>query len=196
MNERQERLMSPETTLILILLFGTAGIVSSLVVLKTWLLERRIPRVAGGWVMCTTALLVTGLLAAHYSAPQRVPEYGATGPAAEPGATAPVPRYSAPWYRTPFSSAAVAEQVRVDAMHRQFAPALEEYRQTHGVYPPTLKDAGIRTPVTRYGPLHYYGSSERSNPWYLISFGDIERHRFSADWDSRKQAWTMVELDF
>jgi hypothetical protein len=54
----------------------------------------------------------------------------------------------------------------------------------------------IRTPVTRYGPLHYYGSSERSNPWYLISFGDIERHRFSADWDSRKQAWTMVELDF
>lgn len=191
--------MSPQHTLAFILVLGTVGIASSLFVLKTWLLERRMPRVAGGWVMCTSALLMTGLLAAYYSAPGRGLDYRAGGPAAEPGANPPVPRYSAPWLRTRWSGIVaerLAEQTRVDEMHRQFAPALEQYRLAHGVYPPTLEDAGIETPVTRYGPLHYYGSSEKSDPWYLISFGDIERDRFSADWDSRKRAWRLDELDF
>jgi hypothetical protein len=143
--------------------------------------------------VCTTALLVTGLLAAHYSAPERGSDYGATGGAPEPGAAPP--RYSAPWLRTRWSGIVaerLAEQSRVDDMHRQFAPALEQYRQTHGRYPSTLEAAGIETPVTRYGPLHYYGTGT----WYLISFGDIERDRFSSDWDSRKQAWRLDELDF
>lgn len=187
--------MSPETTLILLLVFGTAGIASSLVVLKTWLLERRIPPVASGWATCTTALLVTSLLAAHYSAPDRGPKSGVVERVPEPGPTRPVPRYSAPWLRTRWlggMAGRMAEQTRVDEMHRQFAPALEQYRQAHGAYPPTLEDAGIQTPETRYGRLHYYGTGT----WYLISFGDIERDRFSADWDSRKRAWSMVELDF
>lgn len=40
--------MSPETTLILILVFATAAIFSSLAVLKTWLWERRMSPVASG----------------------------------------------------------------------------------------------------------------------------------------------------
>jgi hypothetical protein len=192
--ERQERSMSPETTLIIILVFGTAAIASSLVVLKTWLLERRMAPVAYGWAVCTTAVLMAGLLAAHYSAPQRL-EYRATGGAPQRDVAPTVPRYSAPWLRSRWSGIVaerLAEQSRVDDMHRKFAPALEQYRQTHGKYPPTLEDAGIETPVTRYGPLHYYGTGT----WYLISFGDIERDRFSSDWDSRKRTWSLVELDF
>jgi hypothetical protein len=183
-NDRRD-LMSPGTTLMLILVFGSAAIGFSLVVLKTWLLEHRLPRVAGGWAACTTAILLTGLLAAHHSAPDRGP-----GDANSPW----VPQYRTAWYRS--ARYVTPEQRRVDRMHRQFGPALEMYRQTHGKYPPTLEDVGIATPLTHYGPLYYYSSGSRRDPWYLISFGDIERHHFSADWDSRTQEWNVVKLDF
>ena len=89
-----------------------------------------------------------------------------------------------------------AEVARVDSLHRGFAPALEQYRQEHGTYPDSLQDAGIPIPSTRYGPLHYYGSSSKQNVWYLISFGDPGKDDFQADWDSRKQKWVVLESDF
>jgi hypothetical protein len=151
--------MDPGTTLMFVVLFGTVAICCCLVVLKAWILERRLPAGPGGWAMASAIVMALTLATA------------------------------APAYHS-------AEQARVDAMHRQFAPALERYRKTHGEYPSTLQEAGIATPQTRYGPLHYYGSRSETDPWYLISFGDIERHRFSADWDSRTRKWTLVGLDF
>ncbi|HEX6368741.1 MAG TPA: hypothetical protein VF006_07410 [Longimicrobium sp.] len=170
--------MSSETLLVFIVVFGTAATGCSVVVLKTWLQQRRLPRVAGGWATACTVVLFISLIAA-------APEHSAARWASE----YPVERYGTAEYIVP-------EQLRVDSMHWQFAPALELYRQTHGVYPSALEDAGIATPMTQYGPLYYYYSSRsKLDPWYLISFGDIETHRFSSDWDSRSQRWSVVEFD-
>lgn len=169
--------MDSETALTFIVVFGTAAIFSTLVVLKTWVLRRRLHPVAGGWAMMSGCLLVLGMLvAADGSA-----EYGQ--------AEHRIFRYGAKAHRT-------AEQARVDEMRRWIAPVLERYRSEHGVYPPKLETAGIPAPMTRYGRLYYYASRSRSDPWYLLSFGDIERDRFSADWDSRTGKWTLVQLDF
>jgi uncharacterized protein (TIGR03382 family) len=157
-------MMNPEATLALVVVSGTAAAWCALVVLKAWVLRRRLPHAAGGWALVSAGLMIFVLAAA-------VPDYG-------------VAEYILP------------EQNRVDEMHRRLTPALERYRQAHGMYPASLQKAGIETPMTNFGPLHYYGSDSKDDPWYLISFGDIERDRFSADWDSRWGTWSIVKLDF
>jgi hypothetical protein len=104
------------------------------------------------------------------------------------------PVYRTAWYNTGAHRA--AERARVDEMRRWIAPALEQYRTERGVYPPTLEAAGVATPMTRYGPLYYYSTGSGSDAWYLLSFGDIQRHRFSADWDSRTKKWTTTSYGF
>lgn len=93
--------------------------------------------------------------------------------------TPPPPRYSA------------EERARIDSIRIAITPALERYRQVHGEDPVTLSNAGLQTPQTRYGPLHYYGSRGETPPWYLISFGDPGSNGFSADWDSRLGKWSL-----
>lgn len=88
-----------------------------------------------------------------------------------------------------------AEHDRVDSLRLAITPVLEQYRLTHGRYPDALEDAGIQTPETAYGPLHYYGSRSETPAWYLISFGDPKEHGFEADWDSRKGQWQVFEFD-
>ena len=169
--------MDSGTTLTFIVVFGTVGICCTLVVLKTWVLRRQLAPAAGGWAMISGCLLVlTLLVAADGSAEHEEREYRTRG----------------------FITAdhRAAEQARIDKLHKWIGPALERYRSERGVYPPTIEAAGIRTPMTRYGPLYYYSSGSKREPWYLLSFGDIERLGFSADWDSRTQKWTMVEVHF
>lgn len=86
------------------------------------------------------------------------------------------------------------EHARVEKIRRDITPALERYRDAHGQYPDALADAGIQTPHTRYGPLHYYGSRSERPTWYLLSFGDPKQHGFEADWDSRSGEWQVHEF--
>jgi hypothetical protein len=155
--------MDSETALMLIVIFGTVAIGCTLVVLKTWVLRRRLHPNAGRWSMLSGfLLLVTFLVAANGFAEHE----------------------------------RAAEQARVDRMRGFIAPVLERYRSEHGMYPPKLETAGIPAPMTRYGRLYYYSSGSKREPWYLLSFGDIQKDRFSSDWDSRSGKWTVVELDF
>jgi hypothetical protein len=85
-----------------------------------------------------------------------------------------------------------AEQDRVERLHAQFAPALEQYRQTHGGYPPTLEAAGIATPATEYGPLRYYARrSQEGAVFYEISFGDYFDNGFTASFRSDRKTWYL-----
>jgi hypothetical protein len=168
--------MDTETTLLFVTCFGIAAALCTIVVLMHWVRRRRIPPVAGGWAAACAAVVVLTLMAA--------PRDGAAVQA----------EYRTARYNT--SGRRAAEQARVDELHRWIGPALEQYRSGRGVYPPTLEAAGIRTPMTRYGPLYYYSTGSRSDAWYLLSFGDIERHRFSADWDSRTKRWTVTSFSF
>lgn len=83
-----------------------------------------------------------------------------------------------------------AEQERVERLHAQFAPALEQYRQRHGEYPPTLEAAGVQTPRTRYGPLRYR-ASRTDEAYYQISFGNYAENGFTAFFDSRRGKWQL-----
>lgn len=85
-----------------------------------------------------------------------------------------------------------AEQDRVARLHAEFAPALEQYRQTHGDYPPTLQAAGIATPATEYGPLRYLPQrSEEGTLFYEISFGDYYDNGFTASFRSDRKTWYL-----
>jgi hypothetical protein len=192
--------MGPELTLMFVVLFGLAGTCWTVMVLIAWLRHRRLPRSIGGLAIASTAVVMITLNTAEpeYGVLRRLSESGSPRRAPEAGRAEPPPEYRgrrwAPEYRRPSWTAeqTAAEQARVDEMHRRFAPTLEQYRTARGTYPPTLAMAGIETPMTRYGPLYYYSSGSKRDPWYLISFGDIETHLFSADWDSRTQQWTVT----
>lgn len=85
-----------------------------------------------------------------------------------------------------------AEQERMERLHAQFAPALEQYRQQHGEYPPTLEAAGIQTPRTRYGPLRYTaGRAKDGTAYYGLAFGDYNDNGFAAFFDSREGTWSL-----
>jgi hypothetical protein len=178
--------MGSELTLVFVVLFGVSAIWWTMMVLTDWLRHRRLQRSFGVLAMASATVVFLSLAVAQRDdgRPRTKPEYSA-------------PRWTSE--RSPprqTSEQTAAQQAQVDEMRRQFAPTLERYRQTHGYYPATLEEAGIATPVTLYGPLHYYGSQSEADAWYLISFGDIETDRFSADWDSRSGRWSVVELDF
>jgi type II secretory pathway pseudopilin PulG len=83
-----------------------------------------------------------------------------------------------------------AEQERVERLHAQFAPALEQYRRQHGAYPPTLEAAGIQTPQTRYGPLRYQ-ASRTGEAYYEISFGNYTENGFTSFFNSRHGKWQL-----
>lgn len=83
-----------------------------------------------------------------------------------------------------------AEQARVERLHAQFAPALEQYRQRHGEYPPTLEAAGIQTPRTRYGPLRYT-AGRKDGVYYEISFGNYTENGFTSFFNSRQGTWQL-----
>lgn len=168
--------MNSDTALILIVVFGTVATGCTLAVLRARVLQRSLPRDAAGWAATSAAVVAVCLATA-------APRNAATEPAPEHR----TPRYSAPRYIND-------ELSRMEMRRHEFAPALEAYRQAHGHYPPTLGAAGVEVPMTRYGPLHYYGSTERP-AWYLVSFGDPTVNRFSADWDSRRQKWSVYLMD-
>jgi hypothetical protein len=85
-----------------------------------------------------------------------------------------------------------SEQKRVERLHAAFAPALERYRQTHGDYPPTLEAAGIATPQTEYGPLHYNTHiSTEGTLYYEVSFGDYYDNGFTASFSSDRGEWYL-----
>lgn len=153
--------MSPDSTLMVIVAFGIAGIFWTLVAVAIWLLGRRLPRVTGGLALACAAVVVARL-------------------------NANTTDYTAYWRQ---------EHVRVDSLHQAFAPALEAYRHTHGRYPSALREAGIKTPRTLYGPLRYDGSGNERPSWYRISFGGPGEQGFTAVWDSRKRAWSITELN-
>lgn len=197
--------MGSELTLVFVVLFGLSAIWWTMMVLMDWLRHRRLQQSFGVLAMTSTAVVLLSLAVAQSEdgVLRRMPESDAPARTAESGPPKPKPENSGSrWVSearriiAPAQEYSPAEQGRVDEMHRQFAPALERYRQTHGSYPGTLEKAGIETPTTRYGPLYYYGTGSEADTWYLISFGDIERDRFSADWDSRTRRWNVVELDF
>lgn len=84
------------------------------------------------------------------------------------------------------------ERERVERLHASIAPTLERYRQTHGAYPPTLEAAGIKTPETRYGQLHYEARRENDGtPVYSISFGHYLNNGFVTWWDSDSRKWYL-----
>jgi hypothetical protein len=160
---------------VLILFFALAGIFWTILTAAVWLRRRKPPMVPGG-LAATCAVIVVILLAGVGQM------FSGQAPGANDEARA--------WART------ASERARVDRLHREFAPALERYRQANGQYPSTLAAVGVTTPDTPYGPLHYYGSGPVPPQWYLISFGDPSEDGFSADWDSRTQAWTVAAFGF
>jgi hypothetical protein len=83
-----------------------------------------------------------------------------------------------------------SEQARVERLHAQFAPALEQYRQRHGEYPPTLEAAGIQTPQTRYGPLRYR-TWRTDGGSYEVSFGNYTENGFTSFFNSRQGKWQL-----
>jgi hypothetical protein len=198
--------MGPELTLTFVVVFGLAGIGWTVIALIDWLRYRRLPRAIGGLAVASTAVVMISLMTAEprhgvirrmpesVRRPEPPPQYGVLRRVSKPRSSRRKPEYRTRRYNTGRHRA--AEQARVDELHRWIGPALEQYRQGRGVYPPTLEAAGIGTPMTRFGPLYYYSSGSKSEPWYLLSFGDIEMHRFSADWDSRTKRWTVTSLSF
>jgi hypothetical protein len=56
--------------------------------------------------------------------------------------------------------------------------AVERYKSQHGRYPPSLSDAGVSTPLTRYGWWRYgSGGSD-----YSLELGDYDRYGFLMSW--------------
>lgn len=77
------------------------------------------------------------------------------------------------------------EARRIERLHAEFAPVLEQYRRRNATYPPTLEAAGIPTPQTRYGPLEYYVRTDSTGmPEYTVRFGDYYYNGFTASWTS------------
>jgi hypothetical protein len=179
--------------LVLLVFFGLAGIFWTLLTAAVWVRRRSLPLIPGGLAATCTVFIAILLVAGEpgYSVETGTSEYSAE--TTEYGGEMGTPAYSLEvqtqgdmedaraWSRT------ARERARVDQLRREFAPALERYRQANGQYPSTLEEAGVRTVYTSYGSLYYYGSD-----WYLISFGDPSRDGFTADWDSRTQKWTVT----
>jgi|GEM_PF-3269639 len=166
-----------ELRLMLLAAFGLTALYCAASTMKIWLRSRRLSYLGGA--MATTFGTVALLI---LIVPAPVQPSGMD----EPARADLQGRRAGYWQRY-----SAAEQAEIEEMHGDLAPALESYRQTHGVYPPTLPVAGIPLPETRHGPIHYYSS----RTWYLVSVGDPKMDGFQADWDSRTQKWTVNEFD-
>lgn len=86
------------------------------------------------------------------------------------------------------------EAGRIQALHAEFAPVLERYRQEYGTYPPTLQAAGIATPQTPWGPLRYKVFTDREGkPYYEVSMGDYAKNGFVSFWTSESpgRGWSI-----
>lgn len=80
---------------------------------------------------------------------------------------------------------------RIELAARQLAPALERYRQAHGQYPRTLKEAGLEAPRTPYGRLHYFSPPPDLGVMYQWAYGNNEINGFEALWSSEDGEWEI-----
>jgi hypothetical protein len=174
--------MSYDLRFMLVALFGLATLYWILAALKRGLLGR--PRMGTAW-----------LAAAAYAMAALIARSAWQQPVLDRRDFADFPESREFEVRADPRARSAAEQARVDSFRIAITPALERYQQEHGKYPDALEDAGISTPQTAYGPLHYYGSRSENPHWYLVSFGDPGVHGFEAEWDSRTGRWQVFEFD-
>jgi type II secretory pathway pseudopilin PulG len=96
---------------------------------------------------------------------------------------------SAPGLRAePYSERA---QQRIELQRQRIAPALERYRQEHGRYPSTLKEAGVKAPRTPYGRLHYFSPPPDMGIMYQWAYGNNEINGFEALWSTETGKWKV-----
>jgi type II secretory pathway pseudopilin PulG len=82
------------------------------------------------------------------------------------------------------------EAARIELQRQRLAPAIEQYRRTHGGYPPTAEAAGVKLPRTPYGTLYYHTSrSDQGVEAYHVTYGEDEIHGFTATWSSDEDKW-------
>jgi hypothetical protein len=80
---------------------------------------------------------------------------------------------------------------RIELAARQLAPALDRYRQAHGHYPRTLKEAGLEAPRTPYGRLYYFSPPPDMGIMYQWAYGNNEINGFEALWSSEDGKWKI-----
>jgi hypothetical protein len=173
--------MSYDLRFMLVALAALAALFWATAALRRWLLRQ--PRTGTAILAAVAYAVVAAVVLGIGEAPPR--KYRAWD--------APIVRFNG--WGARLSGYRAAEHDRVDSLRIAITPALERYRKAHGQYPVALEDAGIATPQTAYGPLHYYGSRSETPHWYLISFGNPKEHGFEADWDSRTGKWQVFEFD-
>jgi hypothetical protein len=66
----------------------------------------------------------------------------------------------------------------LQAEGKAMVDAVERYKSQHGRYPPSLAEAGVSTPLTRYGWWRY--GSDGSD--YSLELGDYGRYGFLMWW--------------
>jgi type II secretory pathway pseudopilin PulG len=82
-------------------------------------------------------------------------------------------------------------QQRIERQRQRVAPALERYRQEHGRYPSTLKEAGLKAPRTPYGRLHYFSPPPDMGIMYQWAYGNNEINGFEALWSTETGKWAV-----
>ena len=96
---------------------------------------------------------------------------------------------SAPGLRgEPYSERA---QQRIELQRQRIAPTLERYRQEHGRYPSTLKEAGVKAPRTPYGRLSYFSPPPDMGITYQWAYGNNEINGFEALWSTETGKWVI-----
>lgn len=83
---------------------------------------------------------------------------------------------------------------RIEAQRQKLAPALERYRQAHGRYPSTLKEAGLKAPRTPYGRLHYFAPPPDMAITYQWAYGNNEVNGFEALWSTETGTWEVFRF--
>jgi hypothetical protein len=74
----------------------------------------------------------------------------------------------------------------LEAQGTPLVAAIEKYRDSHGVYPPTLEAAGLTPPQTRFRPWRY---DLRPDGSFQIAIGDYGRDGFVLFWTSQNKSW-------
>jgi hypothetical protein len=90
----------------------------------------------------------------------------------------------------PYQSSSAADPAALQQLGQPLVDALDAYRRSHGVYPPSLEAAGVAPVNTPAGAFEYQvaqGGKRAS-----IYIGDYAQRRFRARWSS-EIGWFLDE---
>lgn len=82
----------------------------------------------------------------------------------------------------PYQPSSSADSITLQELGQRAVDALEAYRRTHGVFPPSLEAAGIEPVSTPAGTFEYRVVQDGKRA--SIYLGDYSQRRFRARWSS------------